>query len=94
MITVHLVLPKDSSGIAGYQFGKGIYTEQVEPKYLNKSEELTIVFPDFIERVASSFVQGFFSILIEEIGYEEVKKRVNVKMKNKQLVTLFWDRLY
>lgn len=94
MITVELDLPKDSSGIAGYQFGKEIYTEQVKPKFLNKSEKLTIVFPGFIERVASSFVQGFFSILIEEIGYEEVKKRVTVQMKNDQLVTLFWDRLY
>lgn len=94
MIDVILDLPKDSSGIAGYQFGKEIYTKQVEPKFSNKNEKLNVIFPDFIERVASSFVQGFFSTLVEEIGYEEVKRRVNVQMKNDQLVTLFWDRLY
>ena len=45
--------------LSGRKFGEKTYNDQVAP-YIEKQEKVTLVFPDKIEVVASSFVQGLF----------------------------------
>ncbi|MGR5537057.1 hypothetical protein, partial [Vibrio mediterranei] len=75
-------------------FAKSEYQKQVKEKYTNYSEKLVIVFPDNIEKVASSFVQGFFEDLVNEIGYEGIEKNVTIKAKNDKLAQLIFERLF
>lgn len=94
MITIELKFDKTVSGLAGYPFAKSEYQKQVKEKYTNYSERLVIVFPDNIEKVASSFVQGFFEDLVNEIGYEGIEKNVTIKAKNDKLAQLIFERLF
>ncbi|MDG4984412.1 hypothetical protein OGZ51_09680 [Lactococcus lactis] len=70
---------KTTSRLAGNPYGKEVYHSQVEDKYINYSEPLTVVFPDNIKKVASSFVQGFFTVLVSKIGYEGIEEKVTIE---------------
>lgn len=50
--------------VAGYQYGEKIYNEQVKP-YFDGTEKIEIHFPNHIEVVAISFVQGFISGMLK-----------------------------
>ncbi|TPR19948.1 hypothetical protein DY138_00495 [Apilactobacillus timberlakei] len=75
------------TGLAGFPYGKEIFDNQVK----NKLEEndykygFEIIFPEQIKRVASSFSQGFFSYLIDKIGYYNVIKVVKIKTSSSSL---------
>lgn len=94
MMTVKLELPKSSAGLAGYEYGKEVFNKQIGDVYKKESGKLKIVFPPNIERVASSFVQGFFSIIVEEHGYDVVQDRIILEAKSKELEEDIWQRLY
>ncbi len=79
-------------GVAGYDYGKEIYTEQVRDK-INLDEGGTIVFPDHIQRIASSFIQGFFSDIVKDIGLEGIEKKLNFKGHNENIKLFVLDNL-
>lgn len=83
----------DITGLAGYQYGEKVYNEQVKDN-INLNEEIFIEFPDNIERIASSFVQGFFSDIVSEIGLEGVEKNVKIITKKPKLTKSVYDNLY
>lgn len=93
-MTVKLDLPKTSSGLAGFKYGQEVFESQVDKNYSIRDEGLKIIFPDYIERIASSFVQGFFSKLVEDYGYDEVHDKVVIQAKNDELREKIWERLY
>lgn len=68
--------------LAGYTYGKKIFDEQVKGK-IEYDKLIIIEFPLQIERVASSFVQGFFEEIIENIGNLNFDKKVKIKASNK-----------
>ena len=68
MNKVELVFNKAETRLAGFPYGRDVYMKQVNGK-VDLSGQIEIVFPKQIEKVASSFVQGFFSELVSKIGY-------------------------
>lgn len=78
--------------LAGFDFGEDTYREQVE-KQIDYSEKTTIVFPKQIIKVASSFVQGFFSEIIAKVGLEEIGSQIIVDAGNKELIASILDNL-
>ena len=94
MISIALVFDKTETGLAGNPYGKSVYKKQVKDRYTDFSKKLEIVFPDNIEQVASSFVQGFFSELVDEIGYEGIEQNVSIKAKDETLADTILKRLY
>ncbi len=64
--------------LAGNPLGKKIYDEQLKDR-INFNDSIEIVFPKQIDRIASSFIQGFFSDIIANIGIFGVIKQVTVK---------------
>lgn len=76
---IKLEFDKTTSRLSGNPFGKKVYSEQVEKYYKDYSEQLILVFPDHITKVASSFSQGFFTLLVAEIGYEGINEKVTIK---------------
>lgn len=78
--------------LAGFDFGEDTYREQVE-KQIDYSGKTTIVFPKQIIKVASSFVQGFFSEIIAKVGLEGIGSQIIVDAGNKELIASILDNL-
>ena len=58
-------------------YGRKLFDEQVDGK-INMNEPFVIVFPDQIDYLASSFIQGFFGKIYTEIGREGMEKNFDV----------------
>lgn len=63
--------------LAGFDYGKEIYQEQVKAQ-IDFSRKTIIEFPSQIIKIASSFVQGFFADIIEQIGLDQIGAQVEV----------------
>ncbi len=74
---IELTFDKTLTNLAGYDYGKEIYEQQVKGK-LNLSQQFELVFPTQIKGVASSFVQGFFEGIVKEIGLLQSEKRTHI----------------
>lgn len=91
---IKLEFDKTTSRLSGNPFGKKVYSEQVEKQYKDYTEQLILVFPDHIKNVASSFVQGFFTLLVAEIGYEGINEMVTIKAGNKRIAEKIMERIH
>lgn len=76
MKEVDLKFEKTITKLAGNQFGRVTYENQV--KDYNYVDKLKIIFPKEIDNIASSFIQGFFSNLVKNIGITGIEKQVEI----------------
>lgn len=83
---------KTLSNLAGYDFGKSVYDEQVKGK-LDLSHEFSFEFPDEIKGVASSFVQGFFADIVAQIGLLATEQRVKIISINERIEKTLLQKL-
>lgn len=81
---VNLDLSKDLTCLAGFLLGKKVYEYQVYGK-IDIHKPFTIVFPQHIELITSSFVEGLFSKPLEIIGFEKLKENINIKTSSEKL---------
>lgn len=81
---VEIKVDKSITGLAGYNYGKKIYTEQVKNK-IDLKQNFVIVFPNNVQRMASSFIQGFFEEIIGEIGILGIERQLEIKSSNSDL---------
>lgn len=82
--------------LAGFELGESIYRDQVKETLEARGHDDTIeiVIPNQIERIASSFVQGFFTDSINSYGFSEVKRLFSISVKNKKLsADKIWNSL-
>ena len=86
-------IPNDISLLVGFQLGKKIFKENRLGNY-SVEDGIELEFPDTIERVSASFVQGFLSAYVEKVGKGLVRENIVIKMKNDTLSRLFMDKLY
>lgn len=75
--------------LSGYEFGLEIYTSQVGVE--NFSEPIIIIFPDYIDGFAISFVQGFISVLLNKVPKNEIRKFMIIKSNKEDLIEEFYD---
>lgn len=92
MERIELSIPKDITKLAGNSYGVKIYNEQVKDKYVIK-DGCVIVFPKQIDRVASSFIQGFFSDIMNTMGYTAIGERIEVESSIKDLKSFIMSNL-
>lgn len=79
--------------LAGNSYGRKLFSEQVDGK-IDLDQPFTIEFPEQIDYLASSFIQGFFGKIYTEIGREGMDKNFDIiapKIDNPKKVIL--DRL-
>lgn len=79
--------------LAGNSYGRKLFREQVDGK-IDLDQPFTIEFPEQIDYLASSFIQGFFGKIYTEIGREGMEKNFDIiapKIDNPKKVIL--DRL-
>ena len=72
---IKLVFPKDLAKLAGNRFGRTTYETQVKGK-INFNSQVVFVFPEGIDRIASSFVQGFFDEIMMNLGLSGIKEKI------------------
>lgn len=93
MTTINLEFPKSETRLAGFPYGEQVYKAQAK-NIVSIDDKITIVFPDQIEKVASSFVQGFFANLVMSIGYKGIERNVIIKTRNEALTTSIRKNIY
>lgn len=93
MNTINLSFPKSETRLAGFPYGEEVYKNQVRDN-ISFEGKITIIFPDQIEKVASSFIQGFFANIVAAIGYKGIEKNVIIKTQNENLTTSIRKNIY
>lgn len=93
MNKVELVFNKAETRLAGFPYGRDVYMKQVNGK-VDLSGQIEIVFPKQIEKVASSFVQGFFSELVSKIGYIGIDQKVTIVSSSSRLSDTIRKNIY
>lgn len=83
---IKLDLPKSISRFAGNDYGYEIYLNQVKDKIdFNKNEKIIIEFPEHVEGVAISFIQGFVREILENISKDEIDDYIEIKSSSDYL---------
>jgi len=77
------------SRLSGNKYGQSVYTEQIEPKF-DESCKNVLVFPNSIEWVAISFIEGMLSKLPNEIPRKDFFKFFSVEGKD-SVINKFFD---
>lgn len=91
-ITINLSFPVTIQRLTDNPYGKKTYAEQVADKI--DFEKMNIIhFPDHIIRASSSFVQGFFTEIVNKIGYDNLHEHITIDSANQSLVDSVWDNL-
>ena len=75
---------KADTRLAGNSYGRKVFEDQVRDK-IQYNQKNIIIFPNNIEKVASSFVQGFFAEIVKMIGYEKFDDVIEIHAKSEEL---------
>lgn len=72
---IFIKVPKDLTKLAGNPFGRKVYADI--KAQIDFNNDIVFVLPDSIDRVASSFIQGFFSELFLQLGYNGISEKID-----------------
>lgn len=93
MSKVILDLNTTITRLAGNEYGQRIFIEQVKDK-INYNKENIIIFPDIIENIAISFVQGFAKEIIRNVSTDKVHEIVKIEGRDKVVSNFYKYMLY
>ena len=89
---IEIKVDKAITGLAGYDYGKKVFIEQAADK-IDFNNKIIIVFPENIQRMASSFIQGFFEEIVKNIGISGIEANVEIQSGNEKLKNIILDNL-
>lgn len=78
--------------LAGFDYGKEIYQTQVKSQ-IDFTGQATIEFPTQIIKIASSFVQGFFEDIIDQVGLTQIGNQVRIIAGSPEVVASIFNNL-
>ena len=88
-----LTFDTDLLALWGEDFGKEIWETQIEP--YSDQNSITLVFPEQISYVATSFGRGLLGGEINKLGINAVKRKYTIQSLNKdcqqQFSKHFWN---
>lgn len=84
MNKINLEFDKMLTRLAGNMYGSEVYNDQVKNK-IKWEEQNQIIFPDRIDRIAISFIQGFSKEIVKKIDKNEIEKLLIFKVSSKEL---------
>lgn len=94
MNRIELNFKKDLTKLAGNSFGNKTYANQVlETINKNPDDDYTIVIPERIDRIASSFIQGFFESYIKNYGFSALVNHITIESSIEDINELVADSL-
>lgn len=91
MIKIELNFNKLLTSLAGNKFGESEFNNQI--KKVDYNSEYTIVFPERIKYIATSFIQGFFKNFVETIGIVGIEEKVTIQSSINNLKQIIVDSL-
>ena len=91
MIKIELNFNKLLTSLAGNKFGESEFNNQI--KKVDYNSEYTIVFPERIKYIATSFIQGFFKNFVETIGIVGIEEKVTIQSSINNLKLIIVDSL-
>ncbi len=80
---IDLKFDKLDTNLAGNRLGNDVFAEQIEP-YLEYNKVNIAVFPETIEDIASSFIEGMYKKLGEKYGKSKAIQIMLLDAKNKE----------
>jgi len=92
-MAINLSFKKSTIALAGNPYGKKVFSEQVEPKLGGVDDEVTIVFPEQISFITSSFVQGFFDYWLQTMSIDEIRRKIIIESSNDRVKEYIWSNL-
>ncbi len=92
MKKINLEIRKDLINLAGNSLGIRIYNEQIKDK-IDYSDKTILVLPDRINRISSSFIQGLFEGIIENIGIVSIPEKISVECKIPNIMEFILENL-
>lgn len=90
---VTLEFEKTITRVAGFDYGQECYRNQILGK-LDYTQPFTLIIPSHIQRIASSFVQGFFADIKKEIGISGIRENMTISSPNEKLKSDIVEKLY
>lgn len=91
MIEIKLNFDKLLTSLAGNRYGLLEFEKQI--KDVDYESNYTIIFPERIKYIATSFIQGFFQKFVETIGISGIEEKVNIESSIENLKQLVIDCL-
>lgn len=79
---------KGIEALAGYRLGKEMFTDQLKGK-IDFSKPIHITIPIQVKAVSSSWVQGFFEEILDNVGYINFNKVVKIDGDKKIAKTIY-----
>lgn len=93
MNSIKLEFDKTVTRLAGYKYGKSVYDAQCK-EIIQFDDKIILEFPINIQKLASSFIQGFFNEIIEKIGIAGVENQVEIISANDNMKKEIIDNLF
>lgn len=75
---ISIIIDKTLTKLVGSKYGYSIYDSQVRNK-INLHQKFKIIFPTQIDNISSSFIQGFFSDIVDMIGIKQLKNNMQIE---------------
>lgn len=69
---------KTLSNLTGNKYGRSTFNSQVKNS-ISYDKPIVIVFPDYIDNIGSSFIQGFFDEIVGQIGLSGIENMVEIR---------------
>ncbi len=89
---IKLECDKTINVLVGFEAGKSAYESQIKGK-TTFDNKITIIVPDNIKRIGSSFIQGFFGQIKETIGIQGIENLIEVKSSETDFTEMIVDNL-
>lgn len=94
MITINLQFNNSLVALSGRDYGIKTFESQVKGELVkHQDEKITVVFPTYIRKVASSFVQGFFDELLKTKGIDSIRENILIETSKPNLTAYIWDNI-
>ena len=84
-----LQFDKELIGLGGQEFGTYIWETQI--KQYQDQPHITLIFPDQIELVTTSFGRGLLNSEINKLGINAVKRKYTIQSTRKGFEKQFWN---
>lgn len=78
--------------LSGFDLGKDMYDEQIG-KTIDFNKNITIVIPERVDLIGSSFIQGFFEEIVNSIGISGIDERMTVLSSIPNIKQIIIDNL-
>lgn len=92
-IRIDLEFPQTLTRLTDNLYGRKTFTEQVAEK-IDYTQVNIIHFPERIIRITSSFVQGFFTEIVNHIGYDDLKNHIKIDGVDEKVEESVWNNLF